>query len=151
MVCDPVAAGEAKHDGLVEATWGSEVDVFEGGIETQLGDLEKPSESAVLALGSLALEEQCEPILEGDGLHVGDSELLGEGLSHAGESECVEPVERGFDEHVRVSSLQVVIRSPEMGMVLWEIERSLWLFEGLRVESVLEDGFHGAVRGAADA
>ena len=36
-------------------------------------------------------------------------------------------------------------------MVLWEIERSLWVFEGLRVESVLEDGFHGTVRGAADA
>ena len=149
VLSDPAAAGETKYDGLVEAARGSEVDILEAGIEAQLGDLQKPSESAVLALGGLAFEEQREPILEADGLHVGDSELLGEGLSHAGESECVEPVERGFDEHVR-SSLQVVIRSPEMGMVLREIERSLWVFEGLTVESVLEDGFHGAVRGAAD-
>ena len=97
----PVAAGEPKHDGLVEASWGTEVDVLERGIEAQLGDLQKPSESAGLALGALAFEEQCEAILKGDGLHVGDSELLGEGVSHAGESEFVEPVERGFDEHVR--------------------------------------------------
>ena len=53
VLWDPVAAGETKYDGLVEASWGTEVDVLERGIEAQLGDLEKPAESAVLAMRCL--------------------------------------------------------------------------------------------------
>jgi len=38
-----------------------------------------------------------------------------------------------------------------MGVVLGELERGLSVFEGLRVESAVEDGLHGSVRGAPDA
>ena len=38
-----------------------------------------------------------------------------------------------------------------MGAVLGELERGLFVHEGLGVESVLEDGFHRSVRGTADA
>ena len=36
-------------------------------------------------------------------------------------------------------------------MVLGELERGLFVFEGLGVEPVVEDGLHGAVRGTPDA
>ena len=39
VVADPVTAGEAEHDGLVEAAERAEVDVLDGGIEPQLGEL----------------------------------------------------------------------------------------------------------------
>ena len=65
---DPVTAGETKYDGLVDASWGSEVDVLEGGTEAELGELQKSTESTVLSLGGLAFEEHGEPILEGEGL-----------------------------------------------------------------------------------
>ena len=97
VLTDPVTAGETKYDGLVEASWRAEVDVLEGGIEPELGELEKPTESPVLAFRGLAFEEHGEPILEGEGLHVGDTELLGKSLGHALESEFVEAVERRFD------------------------------------------------------
>ena len=38
-----------------------------------------------------------------------------------------------------------------MGVVLGELERGLFVFEGLTVESVVEDGLHGSVRSAPDA
>ena len=75
--------------------------------ERMIGDLRLRgyAERTVEQLGvpdvqSLAFEEHGEPIVEREGLHVRYSELLGEGLGHALESEFVEPVERGFDEHV---------------------------------------------------
>ena len=100
MLSDPFAAGEPKHDGLVEASGGSEVDVLDGSIEPELGELQKPPEPTVLAFRGLAVEEHGEPVLEGEGLHVGHTELLGKGLGPAPESEFMEPVERGFGKHV---------------------------------------------------
>ncbi len=55
--------------------------------------------SALFAGGFFAFEEEGEAVFEGEFADVGHGELFFEGLCHAGQSEFVEQVERGFSEH----------------------------------------------------
>jgi hypothetical protein len=65
----------------------------------ELGDLEKPGEAAVVAEGDLALEQESESVLEGEGVEIGHTELLLEGLGHPGEAELVKAFESLVGQH----------------------------------------------------
>jgi hypothetical protein len=66
----------------------------------QLGRAEVALQTPVLSLGHLAVDEQPEPVLERERSICGRLlALLGKRVSHAGEIECVEPVESRVAEH----------------------------------------------------
>ncbi len=98
-VADPLSGGESEEDGAVEAASGFEVDVFDGGVEVEFGGALEADVSALFAGGFFAFEEEGEAVFEGEFADVGHGELFFEGLCHAGQSEFVEQVERGFSEH----------------------------------------------------
>src|SRR3546814_20388832 len=60
-------------------------------------------QAAVVALGRLAIDHQAEALLEGQGLAVGQGELFGEGLGHAGEPAGGEAFVGVMDEHAVIS------------------------------------------------
>ena len=103
-VPDPLAGGEAEHEGAVEATGGLEVEVFDGGVEVELGEALEAHVAALLPFGLLAFEEQGQAVLEGQLADVGHGGLLLEGLGHAREPEFVEQVEGGLAKHDRQDS-----------------------------------------------
>ena len=81
-----------------------EVEVLDRGVEVELGDPLEAHVAALFPLGLLALEEQGQPVVEGEFADVGHGELLLEGLGHAGQAQFVEQVESGLAKHVRHDS-----------------------------------------------
>ena len=65
----------------------------------EAGILQARDEPFALALGSLAIDEQAEPLLEGEPFDVALVSLLVERLGHAGEPERNETVASGMCEH----------------------------------------------------
>ena len=79
MSGDPLRAREAEHRGAVEAARLAEVEVLDAGAaDAQLRRPEVALESAVVALGRLAVDEQAEAALEGQRLMAGGLQLLAE-------------------------------------------------------------------------
>ena len=103
-VPDPLPGGEAEHEGAVQSAWRLEVEVFDGGVEVELGEALEAHVAALFPFGLLAFEEQGEAVLEGEFADVGHGELLLDGLGHAGQAQFVEQVESGLSKHVRHDS-----------------------------------------------
>ena len=100
MVTDPIAPNESKDYGAIQAPWGAEVQILNGGWEAELGLAEQPGKAAILANRSFPLDEESEAILEGEALDVGHGLLFIEGLGHASETEFTELGEGLFKKHV---------------------------------------------------
>ena len=56
-VPDPLPGGEAEHEGSVQPAGGLEVEVFDGGVEVELGVAFETLVAALLPVGLLAFEE----------------------------------------------------------------------------------------------
>jgi hypothetical protein len=111
MTLDPVAAGEAKDDGPIEAASGPEVEVFDGGRgEPEPGLTKQASPAPILAVGAFSIEEQSEAVLEGQRLDIRDAALFFESFGHAGETEFLKLGKGLFDEHGSVRQLRGGIR-----------------------------------------
>lgn len=63
VLTDPIAGGETRQLRTVQTATSAEVEVFEGSALLQLRELQQASESPVLAVGELALDQQAEAIL----------------------------------------------------------------------------------------
>ena len=105
-VADPLAGGEGEQDGAVQASGLPEVDVLHDGGLAQVGHLEADAESAVVAMCGLSVDEQAQPLLEGEVGAVGQLHLLLQSGEHAEEIELLQLVESGMREHQ--GSLSVV-------------------------------------------
>jgi hypothetical protein len=63
----PLAGGQAPHEGLVEPAGRAEVEILDAGLrELQLGGLQPLQLPAVLASGPLGVDQQAEPFGEGE-------------------------------------------------------------------------------------
>ena len=96
---DPVALGERQHGRAVEPSRRPQVEVLDDRIAAQPSGLQLAGEAAVLAVGGLAVDEQAEPLLEGEPGVGGGLELLGEGTGHAAQAQGLELLDRRVDEH----------------------------------------------------
>ena len=102
MFRDPVTGGELADDGLVQFAPGRVVDGLETGLrQLELGLLQGAGQALVLAGVPLGLDEQREPLVEGEGRHVGLLLLGGPGRGHGVELEGLEVLHRGGSEHGR--------------------------------------------------
>jgi hypothetical protein len=99
VLADPLTRGEPEDERSVEPARGSEVEILDARRHVELGDLEQTRQAPVVPERNLALEEQREPILEGELRRVAHSQLLLERLSHAGEPELVESFDGLLDQH----------------------------------------------------
>ena len=80
-VPDPLAGGEAEHEGAVEAARGLEVEVFDGGVEVEPGvALQALVAAAAPVRSSRVRESRGEAVVEGEFGDVGHGGLLLEGL-----------------------------------------------------------------------
>ena len=101
VIADPLTAGEPQHERALQTAGRPEVDVFDRGREVELGYLQEPREAPVVTDRDLPLEQEGQAVLEGEALDVGHSELLLEGVGHAGEAQLVELVEGLLGQHGR--------------------------------------------------
>jgi hypothetical protein len=65
---DPITRGQAKHERAIQPPGGAEIEIFDGRAEAELGQLQEPGQAAVLPECDLSVQEQTEPVLEGEGL-----------------------------------------------------------------------------------
>src|SRR4051812_41124714 len=68
---DPLAGDELLEQRLVEAARRLDIDVLDDGVLPQLCEAQAVHQPLVLALGRLAIDEESEPLLEGEGCDVG--------------------------------------------------------------------------------
>ena len=100
MLRNPLAVGELEDQRAVELPWRVQVEVFEAGRLFQLGEAEPVGESAAVALGDLAVDEQPQALKEAEAFDVSHLLLLLQRLEHAGELEGAELVESRVCQHV---------------------------------------------------
>jgi hypothetical protein len=100
MLLHPAAGGELADDRLVQLASGGVVDVLHARLaHLELGIGEEPGQAAVLAGDVFGVDEQAEPLVEGEGAEVGRGLLFGPGLGHGMQGERLELDPRGFGEH----------------------------------------------------
>ena len=87
LAVDPVAGGQLVEQRAVEAARRPQIDVLDDGLLPQGGEPQAGDQPLVLALGRLAVEQQRQPLLEGQRRDVGLSALIIERLGHAGQPE----------------------------------------------------------------
>jgi hypothetical protein len=107
VVADPVATGQPKDVGAVEASRGAEVEFLDTCRKPKLGLTEESGETAVLTDGGFPLQEKAEAVLEGEVLDIRDGLLFFQGGSHAGEAHLAQSSERWFKEHRTRPQFQV--------------------------------------------
>ena len=105
VAIDPLAGDELLEQRLVEPARRLHVDILDDGVLPQACEAQPGDQPFVLALGRLAVDEQSEPLLEGQRCDVGLSLLFVERLRHAGEPERDEAAVGGMCQH-RLSFLQ---------------------------------------------
>ncbi len=96
---DPTAVGEVGEDGAVDAAGRAQVGVLDAGGVAESRELQPGGETAAVAFGGLAVDEQAEALLEGHGLAGRDAALLVERPGHAGQAEGEQAVAGGVGEH----------------------------------------------------
>jgi len=97
----PLARDETGHQGLVQSTRMTRVNIFDAGRLAQLGLPQPRGQSTVFTLGELAVDQEPEALLEAEGSHVGHLYLLDEPVVHAGESQGLQFVQCGMRKHER--------------------------------------------------
>jgi hypothetical protein len=75
-VADPLAGGQSEQDGAVQATGLPQVDVLHDGGLAQVGHLESDGEAAVVTVRGFSVDEQAQPLLEGEVGALGQLHLL---------------------------------------------------------------------------
>src|SRR5208283_1743911 len=106
-LANPVAAGEAGQLTALKATTGAVVDVLDAGALLELCELQQARQAAIVAVDDLAVEEQRQPIFEGEAGGRALGQLLGKRGSHAIEFEPIQCIEGGLDEHGSTSPGEV--------------------------------------------
>jgi hypothetical protein len=122
---DPVAGGELGEQRLVEAAG-----LLDGGVLPEIGKFEPGDEALGLALDGLAIDQQAEPLLEGERHDSALLALLLEGFSHAGEAKGDQPVVGGMGQHVGFLSLSCSPAALELA------RRRLRAFRGTRSSGI---------------
>jgi hypothetical protein len=97
---DPVAGGELGEQRLVEAAGRLGVEILDGGVLPEIGKFEPGDEAFGLALDGLAIDQEAEPLLEGERRDSALLALLFEGFGHAGKTKGDQPVVGGMGQHV---------------------------------------------------
>ena len=92
---DPVARRQAEHDGFIEPTGVTIVEIFETGAHPQLGLPQAGRETTVTPECQLAIDQQAQAFFEAEGLACWPGHLLAEGLCHARQSEGQQVIEGG--------------------------------------------------------
>ena len=98
-VSDPVAGGQAQDHGLIDASWGFEIDILDTGIEFEPGILKEPFHLSLLLPGPLLIHEEREALIKRQVIDPGMVELFFESLGHAVEFHAVEFFQGGFPQH----------------------------------------------------
>lgn len=101
VMADPVAGGQPREHGAVDAAWCPEVDVLDAGRQLEPGGPQIPLHPGVLLPVPLAIDEQAEALGEAQGIASGLLELFLEGVGHAVEFQGVEFFEGLVVEHAR--------------------------------------------------
>src|SRR5258707_14972719 len=86
MVLDPLAGGELKEQGAVEAAVRTKVDVLDNRGLAQPSLAQTAGEALILSAGCLAIDEQPEPILPRQRGGVGDVLQFDGSVGHGGEA-----------------------------------------------------------------
>jgi hypothetical protein len=100
---DPLGRGEIYEDLFVEAAGVAVVDVFEGGLESELGVSEDALEALVLPVGFFILHEQADELFVRELCMLRACESFGEAVGHAKELQSVHDGEGLFVEHMSFS------------------------------------------------
>ena len=100
---DPVARGEPDEDTAVEPAFDAEVHVLQTRRLAEAGELQQARKPAIVAQQVLPLEEEREPLLEGEPRDIRDAALLLEGVGQPREAQGVEQVERLLHQHDQAS------------------------------------------------
>jgi hypothetical protein len=99
VALDPFAAGEAEEQAAIEPADGAVVDVLGRGLLPQACEPQPGGEALGVALQRLAVDQQGEPVLEGQFGGIGLAPLLLERPGHAGQAEFVQALEGGVAQH----------------------------------------------------
>jgi hypothetical protein len=92
---DPLAGGQAEHQGFIESARVTVVDILNTGAQPQLGLPQAGREPAVTADRHLAIDEQTEAFFETERLTLREVHLLTERFGHARELQGQQFVKRG--------------------------------------------------------
>src|SRR3954453_13707864 len=96
---DPLAGDELLEQRLVESARRLHVDILDDGVLSEACEAQSADQPFVVALGGFAVDEQSQPLLEGQGRDVRLSLLFVERLRHAGEPERDEAAVGGMCQH----------------------------------------------------
>ena len=86
MLFNSLAAAERQQQGLIEAAWIFQIDIFESGLLLKAGLPQAGLETPLVAVGLLAVDEKSQAFVEAQRLAVGEVELIGKRLDHSGEA-----------------------------------------------------------------
>lgn len=95
----PAASGEFEHEGFVESAGVAVVDVFDAGVEPELGAFEPGVEAAVVLFEGFAFDEHGEALVETESVVLVGFELFVVGPEHPVEFEGLQLVEGGVGKH----------------------------------------------------
>jgi hypothetical protein len=95
----PLACGEAGDKGLIPSPWMPIVEIFDTGGLAPLGLTHARGQPPVCPLRTLAVHQEAEALLEGEGRDVRHLEWLDEGLIHTRKSQGLQCVEVRMRAH----------------------------------------------------
>jgi hypothetical protein len=99
VLVDPFALGQLENEATIQAARRRKVKVFDGRRQWQPRCLQASFEAVVVAVRTLAVDEQAETILEGQVSVLGVVELLFEGGTEGRQAELGEFVEQRLGQH----------------------------------------------------
>ena len=107
MLGEPLAAGQAGHQGFIEAALGAVIEVLKRRAGAQFGLLQAGAQAAGGAHAGLPIEQQAEAFLKAQTPGRGLLELFLEGVVHARQAQALERLQGRMDQHRSVSSARV--------------------------------------------
>src|SRR5258708_18918782 len=117
MRVDRLGGGELVEQRAIETAVNSVVDVLDDGMVAQSGIAQAGSKALVAAMGSLAMDEETEPLGMGEGCGVAGGVEFGEGLGHAGKPKLGELIEHRMGQHFHSpNQLMVVAGTADVGV-----------------------------------
>ena len=95
----PVVLGQGHDGSAIEIAVGPEVQILNGGGESQAGGFQAVVEAPVIEGGHLAIDQEAEALLEREICQVRAAQLFRESLGHGGELHGVEFLDSGLGQH----------------------------------------------------
>src|SRR5512145_1968 len=96
---DPLSRRKLGKERLVETAYRLRVEILDGRILPEVGELQPCDEPFALALDGFAIDQQAKPLLERERSNIGLLSLLLECFRHADKSEGDQPVVCGMRKH----------------------------------------------------